>query len=154
MPPSACRHLFVYQLNWCMFVHLLDTLLLLNIQHIGNVMFANIFSCLFPTSLTFQMNMSYHEYSFDRFVWTRAAAWMLHTNNSAPSGCFYLLWQGQLILLREKRSLTRTAHSRGPERRIEICSTTWGQKSSPDPQTCQELHNEYSTVWNLLSVCV
>ncbi len=74
-----------------------------NIQYIANVIFANIFSCLFQTSLTFQMNISsYHEYSFDRFV-------------CAPFGCIYLLWhfdvprftpravhQGQLIILREE----------------------------------------------------
>lgn len=90
-----------------------------NIQYIDNVIFANTFSCLFQTSLTFQMNISsYHEYTFDRIVWTCAAA-TLHTNNSAPLGCIYLpghfnaprfapraVHQGQLIILGEKRSLT------------------------------------------------
>lgn len=52
-----------------------SSLKMLKKKKIDNVIFANIFSRHFLTSLTFRMNTSsYHEYTFDRLCCTPAAA--------------------------------------------------------------------------------
>lgn len=118
------------------------------------MIFANIFSCLFQTRLTFQTNISsYHESSADRFVWTCAAG-TLHTNSGAPFDCVHLLWhfdaprftpwaahQGQLSIPSGGDCWPAPHIRDNPNGGIKVCSPTYGQQSSPYPQTCLEHSN-------------
>lgn len=114
------------------FVYPADTFQHQAFQYMDNVIFADIFSCLLQTGLTFKINISsYREYVFDRFVCChgehKQEAWIYlrwHFDVPLPPRC-ELPIKGSSLSSRG-RLLTHTTHLRQPKLRVKsLLSHLW-----------------------------